>query len=272
MAFADGLLERLAEAENGLKEIWDEAQKAGNPDTYSDRIERWKDRWTSWISNNISDVEAKKFDALDAVGSVFVISRNYSPWERPRKNFERFKSYFAALRADIQSNPTEYKQKAKETVTQPSAIATSSRPSAKNGDAIFVVHGHDGAALAELKELLRDHLGLHPVVLSSAAAKGRTIIEKFEQEASKCSYAIVLMTPDDQVTIGENSHYQSRPNVIFELGWFYGKLGRHNVCILAKQGTDIHSDISGVNRIEFRDNVEEAFIKIQKELKSSGLL
>ena len=65
---------------------------------------------------------------------------------------------------------------------------------------------------------------------------------------------------------------QARPNVIFELGWFYGRLGRDRVCILYRKGTSIPSDLGGIGRGEFTDSVEEKIIEIEAELEAAGLL
>ena len=98
------------------------------------------------------------------------------------------------------------------------------------------------------------------------------LIEKFEQEATKAGFAFVLLTPDDLVEKPDGTYVQSRPNVVFELGWFFGRLGRENVCILAKKGTSIHSDLDGINRIDFRESIEEVVLQIDRELEAGGLL
>jgi predicted nucleotide-binding protein len=65
---------------------------------------------------------------------------------------------------------------------------------------------------------------------------------------------------------------QTRPNVVFEIGWFYGRLGRGRVCILFKEGTRIHSDLDGVVRVQFTTSVEEKIVEIEAELLAVGLL
>jgi len=76
----------------------------------------------------------------------------------------------------------------------------------------------------------------------------------------------VLLSPDDVIKSTKGDYSQARPNVIFELGWFYGRLGRDKVCILFKEGTEIHSDLHGVSRIQFRSSVSEKIEEIEKEL------
>ena len=75
-----------------------------------------------------------------------------------------------------------------------------------------------------------------------------------------------LFTKDDWVRKGKTTYLQARPNVMFELGWFYGKLGRDHVTILLQKGTKIPSDLDGIYRIEFEGNVLDQAVKIRKEL------
>ena len=137
---------------------------------------------------------------------------------------------------------------------------------------IFIIHGHDEANKLKLQKLLIDEFKLNPIVLSERAGKGRTLIEKFEKEAATSNFAFAIITPDDTVKTEDGEYAQARPNVVFELGWFCGRLGRNKTCILLKKGTKIHSDLDGVFRIEFADSVEEKFLEIKKELKATKLI
>lgn len=146
---------------------------------------------------------------------------------------------------------------------------------------VFVVHGHDEACKERLAHFLRE-FGLDPIVLHDQPNKGRTIIEKFEEEASDVGYAFVLMTPDDvgmekglfeQVLKGigkEGLCYRARQNVVMELGFFYGKLGRNRVCCLMKGDVEKPSDFSGIVYLSFINKVDELYRDIIKELRASG--
>lgn len=79
-------------------------------------------------------------------------------------------------------------------------------------------------------------------MLHLEADKGRTVIEKFEQCAD-VGFAVVLLTGDDAL---ENGALRARQNVILELGYFIGKLGRSRVCALKKGHLEVPSDILGV--------------------------
>jgi predicted nucleotide-binding protein len=142
-------------------------------------------------------------------------------------------------------------------------------PSGKN---VFIIHGHDELNTHRLTLLLQNNFHTNPVVIISKPGMSRPLIDKYEDSASICSFAFALVTPDDEIAVSPVSYSQARPNVIFELGWFVGRLGKHRVVILLKEGTKIHSDIDGVSRIQFRDNVEEKYLEIQRELAAARMI
>ena len=116
---------------------------------------------------------------------------------------------------------------------------------------VFIVHVHDEHAKAELENMMH-RLKLEPVVLHRRPDKGRTTIEKFEAESKGSGYALILLTSDDDCLLLDEETNQrkkvkrARQNVLLELGFFIGSLGRERVCAIYKKGVEIPSDISGV--------------------------
>ncbi|MCK4261299.1 MAG: nucleotide-binding protein [Halanaerobiales bacterium] len=140
---------------------------------------------------------------------------------------------------------------------------------------VFIIHGHNEAKWRELKDILKEHFGLEPIVFQECPDMGTTtIIDKFEKHAKECSYAFAIFTPDDIVENGDKKYFQARPNVIYELGWFCAYLGRERVCILFQEGEgmDIFSDFQGVLQKRFKSNISEKFKEIQQELQVIGLI
>lgn len=142
---------------------------------------------------------------------------------------------------------------------------------------VFIVHGHDHALKAELETFLTS-IGLEPIVLHRQPDQGRTLIEKFEQH-SDVGFAFILLTPDevaytnDQEGLADDrrkKEARARPNVIFEFGYFVGRLGRQRVCCLVKGTVARPSDIEGLVYKPVNDSVENIGFSIIKELKAAG--
>lgn len=119
-------------------------------------------------------------------------------------------------------------------------------PTPKPSTDVFVVHGHDDDFKREVSDVLR-RAGLTPIVLHEQPNGGKTIIEKFEKHGGLAGFAVVLLSPDD-VGGPSRDHLQprARQNVIGEMFWFAGKLGRSHVCALKKGELELPSDFIGV--------------------------
>ena len=133
-----------------------------------------------------------------------------------------------------------------------SSAQANGRPSSNE---VFVIHGRDEGT-RELVARFLEKLGLKPVILQEQPNEGRTLIEKFEDHAH-VAFAIALLTPDDAGSLqnGRNNlNPRARQNVIFELGFFIGKLGREGVCALTKGDVEIPSDYAGVVYIPLDDS------------------
>lgn len=140
----------------------------------------------------------------------------------------------------------------------------------KYDNRIFVVHGRDDAAREAVARFI-EQLELEPVILNEKSNQGMTIIEKFEHH-SHVGFAIVLLTPDDKGSLrgGENQlKFRARQNVIFELGFFIGRLGRERVCALTRGKIEIPSDYTGVAHIPL-DSEDAWKMKLVQELKAAG--
>ncbi len=110
---------------------------------------------------------------------------------------------------------------------------------------IFIVHGHDDGARETVARFL-ERIGLEAVILHEQANQGRTIIEKVVAN-SDVGFAIVLLTPDDEGCVkGGTPEPRARQNVLLELGYFIGRLGRDKVCALKRGALEIPSDFAGI--------------------------
>jgi predicted nucleotide-binding protein len=115
-------------------------------------------------------------------------------------------------------------------------------------------------------------------ILHEQLNKGQTIIEKFAAHAQDAGFAVVLLTADD---IGAAKPTQgplltpmlkdrARQNVVFELGFFIGLLGREKVCALYETGVEWPSDLNGIAYVEF-DSAGRWISQVAKEINAAGL-
>lgn len=139
------------------------------------------------------------------------------------------------------------------------------------GSDVFVVHGHNNEVKETVARFL-EKLGLKVTILHELPDEGRTIIEKFEQSAN-VGYAVVLLTSDDvgaARTASEHLQARARQNVILELGYFLGRLGRTHVCALRQDDVEVPSDLAGVLYVPL-DPARAWKLTLAREMKTAGL-
>jgi predicted nucleotide-binding protein len=134
---------------------------------------------------------------------------------------------------------------------------------------VFIVHGHEDAPREAAARLI-EKLGLEPIILHEQTSRGMTVAEKLEAHGD-VGFAVVIMTPDDVGRDKAESHdnERARQNVILELGYFLGRLGRDRVCALKKGDVEIPSDFDGVVYTPL-DTHGAWRVALARELKAAG--
>jgi predicted nucleotide-binding protein len=149
---------------------------------------------------------------------------------------------------------------------------------------IFVVHGQNEEYKNQVEEFLRS-IELEPIILHKQPDRGRTIIEKIENADVSFAVIILtkddfgthlsskdleegirrnIKEPSDirtkeeyldfasslakgtAKTILQSLKPRARQNVVFEFGFFIGRLGRENVHMLYQNGVELPSDVQGL--------------------------
>ena len=207
---------------------------------------------------------AADLDASARIGLI-VGGGGPEPLARVHEDLERGKqSSLAHLRQAVRFLEEEIAER--EQAAAPPAPVQAKKPSRK----VFVVHGHDEAALQSVARFL-EKVELKAIILREQPDQGLTIIEKFEACAAEVGFAVVLLTPDDVGgTMAAQQASRARQNVIFELGYFAGKLGRGRACLLRKGDVEIPSDLYGVIYTDL-DAGEGWKVRLVKELKAAKL-
>ncbi len=139
------------------------------------------------------------------------------------------------------------------------------------GRRVFLINGHNTSVKESVARFI-ERLNLEAIILHEQPNQGATIIEKFELN-SDVAFAIALLTADDEgheIGYGDQPRKRARQNVIFEFGFFIGKLGRNRVCALVDGDLEIPSDYQGVVYISL-DDAGNWKLNLLRELKASGL-
>jgi Zn-dependent protease with chaperone function len=114
---------------------------------------------------------------------------------------------------------------------------------------LMIVHGHDQAARLELENfLLKRFPHVTPIAMIEQTDSAKTLPEKFERLAGEVRGILAILTPDDlAITLADNNtSIRARQNVVIEIGWFWGRLGRGKCLLLVRGDLEMPSDLSGV--------------------------
>lgn len=215
-----------------------------NDSRYGDNIHIWQNVCLSFLSKVCEEgnTDLEKVKSIEFTGNTYCLYDAY----------DRAQPLVNCMIANIE------KQEIKMTST-----------SANQNNKVFLVHGHDHVMLLEVKDFISS-IGLEPVILNDKTNKGQTVIEKLEDN-SDVGYAIVLLSPCDKgcAKRAKELKHRARQNVILELGYFYGKLGRGRVCTLLKKSVEIPSDFTGIVYTAF-DTKKQWKVSLAKELMAAG--
>jgi predicted nucleotide-binding protein len=142
---------------------------------------------------------------------------------------------------------------------------------------IFIVHGRNHTIRDKIMAYLTEELGVSRdmiEVLELEPFIGRTLTEKFEDVAARCRFALIILSGDDvlwQLPRPKRTK-RARQNVILELGFFWGRLGRKNLAFLSDPSIELPSDIVGVGYIPLTKDLAKTKLDLLKELRVAGLV
>lgn len=248
-----------------LQKVLDEIPKLKELSRRSTKFEKWHRDTKTVISNTFAGEtkHLQDFEKIHYSPMVMYANMHDSEYQQAyEKGLELAGAVLESMIDEIKEFWEEDKQSS--TVTNPQ-INTPAK-----ANKIFIIHGRDNSARDAVARFL-EQLKLEAIILHEQPNQGRTIIEKFEDYAD-VKFAVVLLTPDDEGALKEQNHkYESRArqNVVFEFGYFIGKLGRENVCALVKGNIEKPSDCDGIIYIPLDDNHGWKF-QLLRELNAAG--
>lgn len=231
---------------------------------------RWRDRCKSIYQTSFTESESSYFHDFESqiLSSIW----GSDSVKEYKGNIQRLVNY---MQGDIERVDLI------ECVAEPESIDQERSKAEIDMQKVFVVYGHNDALRIEVSRTI-EQLGLQPIVLQEQEDFGNTIIEKFETHASDIGFAIVLLTADDlgiarkdlrreEKEKGFKAEYKprARQNVIFEMGYFIGKLDRTHVFELLEEGVEKPGDLDGILYTSVDGEGMWKF-KLAKRLKALG--
>lgn len=139
-------------------------------------------------------------------------------------------------------------------------------PNYKETKAPIIFIGHGRSLLwRDLKDHLADKHGYKIEAYETGARAGHTIRDILDEMANKSSFAILVMTGEDEDKEGK---LKARPNVIHEIGLFQGRLGFSRAIVLLEEETEEFSNLFGIQQLRFsKRNIKEVFGDVLATLK-----
>ena len=129
---------------------------------------------------------------------------------------------------------------------------------------IFIGHGRS-SLWRDLKDHLTDKHDYKIEAYETGARAGHTIRDVLDEMANKSSFAILVMTGEDEDKEGK---LKARPNVIHEIGLFQGPLGFTRAIVLLEDDTEEFSNLFGIQQLRFsKGNIKEVFGDVLATLK-----
>ena len=134
---------------------------------------------------------------------------------------------------------------------------------------IFLVHGQDNEMASDVIQTLQK-LDLEPIVLQPD--NRQDMIEK-PSDCKHVSFAVVLLSPDEHVCPTDETsdapEYRPAQDVIFELGYFLGRLGNQNVAAIYRKNKNfkIPNQHTGITWIEYKTSW---YFELIRELKAAN--
>jgi hypothetical protein len=155
-----------------------------------------------------------------------------------------------------------------------SATVGKSKPhesgSTKKVNQVLLIYGNDIDLWGLIAGYLRG-LGLEVMPLGVQGTEFKTL-------ATEVVFVVVLLTPANLIAVksdSSGSKYVASPNVVYELGFFHGKLGPNRVCALFKNDPEMDlkllSEASGVSYVPIEPDGNWK-LHLAKQMQDAGII
>lgn len=121
---------------------------------------------------------------------------------------------------------------------------------------VFVISSVEALPIAqEIQSIMSHDQGILMTIWTDGIFKAsHYAIEALEAALDESDFAIAIAQPDDNAETRGTERKVPRDNVIFELGFFMGRLGRKRAILLEPRGEEVNlpSDLSGLTAIGYK--------------------
>jgi predicted nucleotide-binding protein len=120
---------------------------------------------------------------------------------------------------------------------------------------VFIISSAEALEIARTIQNAFDHDPFNVTVWTDGVFRANHYsIESLERALDQSDVAIAVAQPDDITESRGERLATPRDNVIFELGFFMGRLGRHRALLVEPRGEEIKlpTDLAGINAITYR--------------------
>lgn len=151
----------------------------------------------------------------------------------------------------------------------PETMETDVAPPLNSG--IFVVHGELQTAVNTVQSFMED-LGIQLQQMPAAPEKGKGLVNSLEKNPD-ASFALVLLNHDDAIALKRSAADASagvRSGIVFQLGYFVGRLGLKRVCVLYTGGAETFVSDHGIQFLPM-DNGNGWQLLLARHLKRAGI-
>lgn len=113
---------------------------------------------------------------------------------------------------------------------------------------IFIGHGGKSSAWRDLKDHLHEQHGYTIEAYETGARAGHTIRDILESMMKNSSFAVLVMTAEDEQ---ESGSQRARQNVVHETGLFQGTLGFDRAIVVIEESVEPFSNLQGIHQLRF---------------------
>ncbi len=123
---------------------------------------------------------------------------------------------------------------------------------------VFIASSAESLSIVKKVEgLLPPGYSAHPWTESGNFLPGNATVSSLEEIAERMDCGLFVCAPNDFLTIRGKRGRTMRDNVLFELGLFFGRMGKDRSFILTPRGTPLHipTDLIYLQRKEVRRGI-----------------